>query len=140
MVWFIFDWREGLSLAEVVRICSGFCLLGHSVLNLGYWWKGLRLAGVVKMGFVWWGIRFWICDIGGRVWFCQTYLFWIGIKFGKLFSCETSWVVIRNWISEEGEPFMAHWSVSLCAYGQVHSMGCDWLLVCEWRYFCIAAI
>ena len=23
------------------------------------------------------------------------------------------------------------------AHGQVHSMGCDWLLVCEWRHFYI---
>ena len=32
---------------------------------------------------------------------------------------------------------MVHWSISSCTHRQVHSMGCDWLLICEWRYFCI---
>ena len=63
------------------------------------------------------------------------------IEFGKLsksaLSCWAGWVMIRNRTSEERELFMVHWSISLCICGQVHTMGYDWQLVYEWRYFCI---
>ena len=47
---------------------------------------------------------------------------------------ELSW--IWNWTPEEEEFFMVNWSILSCVHGQVHSMGCDWLLIYEWGYFC----
>ena len=45
--------------------------------------------------------------------------------------------LVGNWNPEKGELFIVHCCVSFCVYGQVHSMGCDWLLIYEWRYFFI---
>ena len=61
------------------------------------------------------------------------YRVWHVITISSQLCNELSW--IWNWTPEEGELFMVHWSVLSCARWQVYSLGCDWLLVCEWRYF-----